>query len=310
MATTTTVNSNYAGKAAADYYLRAFKEEDTLRLGLIDVVTGINYKYNLKKIETSLGTVDYTCGYTPAGSVVLSEKVIEPKKFKNDISICKEDFRPTWSEDELGASAWNERAPQDIMNAMQADLLAQQAVKVEDDIWNGTDVAGSFEGFTTQFATDGDIIKANNGIVPIGVAITEANVESELKKVLNAIPRALRRKDLQILVSADVYQAYNFYLISKGIANDGNTEEKQVRFGKYTLTEVNGLDDNTIIAYEKKNLVLVMGAADDVMKIESVDEDSIGLLTGEVRNKMVYNAGVGYNEGAEIVWYVSTETPA
>jgi hypothetical protein len=308
MATTTTVESKFVGKVAADYYLRAFKEEDTLRLGLIEVVTGINYKYILKKMESALGTVDYYCGFAPAGSLTLSEKDIITKKFKNDIQLCKEDFRPTWSGDLEGDSAHNDRMPEDILRFMIADLLAQQAVKVERDIWNGTDVPGSFAGFVTQWNADAGIIKANNGIVAGGAAITEANVEAELKKVLKAIPRALRRLDVTVLVSADVFQAYNFYLISKGISNDGNTEEKQVRFGKYTLTEVNGLEDNTIIVYQKRNLVMVTGLTDDLMRLEFVDEDSIGLMTGQVRGKMVYNAAVGYNEPTEIIHYVSTIT--
>ena len=306
MATTITVASNYAGKAAGEYFLKAFKEEDTLRLGLIDIVADVNFKYNLKKIETALGTVDYTCGFAPAGSVTLSEKVIIPKKFKNDLLLCKEEFRPTWTGDLMGASAYNPNEPTDVINGMMSDLLAQQAVKVEDDIWNGTDVAGSFAGFVTQWNADSGIIKANNGIVAGGAPITESNVEAELKKVLNAIPRALRRLDVQVLVSADVFQAYSFYLISKGIANDGNTEEKQVKFGKYTLTQVNGLADNTIVVYQKENLVMVTGLVEDLMRLEFVDEDSIGLMTGQIRGKMVYNAGVGYNESTQIIHYVST----
>lgn len=310
MATTTTVQSNYNGKEDADFFLKAFREEDTLRLGLIRVIDDVNFKTSIKKVETALGTVDYACGFAPAGSVTLSEKFIEPKKFKNDIQVCKEDFRPTWGDGNMGASAWNDSDPTAILNAVSADLMAQQALKVENDIWQGTEVPGSFEGFITQFEADANIIKANNGIVPIGVAITEDNVESEFKKVLNAIPVALRRRDLQVLISPDVFQAYWFYLVSKGIANDGNTEPKQVRFGKYTLTEVNGLDDNTILAYQTNNLVMATGLATDITRLELVDEDSIGLLTGQIRGKMVYSAGVGYNESTEIVYYKSTTTPA
>jgi hypothetical protein len=306
MATTTTVSSNYAGKAAGEFFLRAFKEEDTLRLGLIDIVADVNFKYNLRKLQSALGTVDYSCGFAPAGSVTLSEKQILPKKFKNDILLCKEDFRPTWTGDLMGASAYNPNEPTDVINAMITDLLAQQAVKVEDDIWNGTDVAGSFEGFIAQWNADAGIIKANNGIAAGGAPITEANVEAELKKVLNAIPRALRRLDVQVLVSADVFQAYSFYLISKGIANDGNAEEKQVKFGKYTLTAVNGLADNTVVVYQKENLVMVTGLVDDLMRLEFMDEDSIGLMSGQIRGKMVYNAAVGYNESTQIIHYVST----
>ena len=32
----------------------------------------------------------------------------------NPFQICKEQFRATWSEDLMGASAWNVNAPRDI----------------------------------------------------------------------------------------------------------------------------------------------------------------------------------------------------
>ena len=84
MPTTTTVSSNYAGKVAGQIIGKAFKQADTLRLNLVTVAQNVNYKYNLRKIRLTDGTTDYTCGHTPAGSITLSEKVIQPEKFKND----------------------------------------------------------------------------------------------------------------------------------------------------------------------------------------------------------------------------------
>jgi len=40
--------------------------------------------------------------------------------------------------------------------------------------------------------------------------------------------------------------------------------------------------------------------------LQVVDEDAIGLLTGQVRYKMVYNFGVGYYNPTEIVWLLTT----
>ena len=76
------------------------------------------------------------------------------------------------------------------------------------------------------------------------------------------------------------------------------------------LTEVNGLPDNTIVIYERKNLVFATGLTSDFNEISLVDEDSIGLLTGQVRGKIVYGAAVGYYNSEDIVWYLSTTTPA
>ena len=117
---------------------------------------------------------------------------------------------------------------------------------------------------------------------------------------------SLRRSNLVVAVSPDVFQAYSFYLISKGISNDGNAESKQVRFGRYTLTEVNGLPDNTIVVFESRNVVFATGLLGDHNSIEMRDEDEVGLLTGQVRGKMVYNGGVGYYNSEDIIWYLST----
>lgn len=307
MATTTTVSSNYAGKVAGQIIGQAFNEADTLRLGLLTVAPNVNFKMNLQKVLYADGTVNYTCGFTPEGAITLSEKVIEPKKLMNPFQICKEDFRQTWQEDSMGASAANLNAPANIMEAISMEVLSSQAAKVDEDIWNGDAATiGEFGGFIPQFTADAAVIKVGNGITSIGAPTTEANVEANLKVALAAIPKAIRRKDLVVAVSADVFQAYWFYLVSKGISNDGNTEAKQTRFGKYTLTEVNGLPDNTIVVFEKKNMVYATGMEADFNNISIVDEDSIGLLTGNVRGKIVYNAGVGYYNSEEIVYLDTT----
>ena len=91
MATTVTVSSNYAGQVAGDIVGKAFKEADTLRLGLVNVLPDIDYKVSLRKISYANGRQDYACGFTPAGAVTLSEVELAPKKIKNEFEICKED---------------------------------------------------------------------------------------------------------------------------------------------------------------------------------------------------------------------------
>jgi hypothetical protein len=225
----------------------------------------------------------------------------------NPFQVCKEDFRQTWSEDSMGASASNPNAPGDIMEAITAEVLASQAEKIDTDIWTGlAATAGEFSGLIEQFTADAAIIKDGNGVTGPGHSVSESTVEADLKLALAAVPIPLRRKDLVVAVSPDVFQAYNFYLISKGIAWNGSTEDKQAKFGRYTLTEVNGLPADTIIIYEKKNIVFATGLQADFNELVLVDEDEIGLLTGMVRGKMVYNAGVGYYNSAEIVWLLLT----
>ena len=147
MATTTNVSSNYVGKEAGAIIGAAFKEADTLRLGLLTVAENVNYKLNLRKIAYADGTVDYACGFTPEGTITLSEKQLVIEKLMNPVQVCKEDFRQTWSEDSEGASASNPNAPADIMEAISLEMLSSQAAKIDTDIWTGlAATAGEFSG--------------------------------------------------------------------------------------------------------------------------------------------------------------------
>lgn len=297
MATTTSVQSNYAGKEAGAIIGKAFKEADTLRLGLVTLAPNVGYELNMRKIRYTDGTTAYSCGFTPEGAITLTEKTLAPKKLKNDLQVCKEDFRATWSQETMGASASNPNAPADIVEAIQVEVLAETAEDIDYKIWNGDSAnVAEWDGFLKLFLADAQVIDVTIN------AVTEANVVTELKKALAAIPIALRRRTLNVMVSPDVFQFYSFSLTTPAITNGLGAEERQMRFGRYTLTEVNGLPTSTIVIAEAKNLVFGTGLEQDFNQLSIVDEDEVGLLTGQIRMKMVYSGGVQYYNGEEIVW--------
>jgi hypothetical protein len=297
MATVTNVSSNYAGKEAGAIIGKTFKEADTLRLGLVTLAPNVGYKLNLRRVRYTDGTTAYSCGFDPQGTITLSERVLEPVKLKNDFQVCKEDFRATWSQETMGASASNPNAPADIMEAIQVEMLGQTAEDIDYKIWQGDATnTDEWDGFLKLFLADAAVIDIDID------AVTEANVEAQLKLALAGIPIALRRKDVRVSVSPDVFQAYWFYLVSKGIVNGLGGDEKTVRFGKYLLVENNGLPANTIVIAEPKNLILGTGLEADFNQISLVDEDEVGLLTGQIRGKMVYSGGVNYYNSEDIVW--------
>jgi hypothetical protein len=304
MATTTTVTSNYNGKAAGAIIGQAFKEIDTISKGIVTIAEDVNFKLSLRKIQYTNGTTAYSCGFTPAGAMVLNENTLEPKKFKNDLDVCKEDFRATWSDGIMGASASNPNAPADIMEALQMEVLGAMAEKLETDIWQGSDAnADEFDGFITLWTADADIIKGGNGLTNPSAVVSESNVlDAYLKPALNAVPYALRRKELVVAVSPDVAQMYAFKLATAGVTNGLGNTDFALSIGRYAIEVVNGLPDNTVAVFERKNLVFGTGLLADYNTFTLVDEDSIGLLTGKVRGKVVYSAGVGYYNPSEIVW--------
>ena len=301
------ITSNYAGQKATEIMLQAIKEEDTLRLGLINVVPNVGYKLNLRNLDVTLGVVDYSCGTTPATDAVnYSEKVLELKKFKNEFEICKEDFRPTWSGEDMGASAFNDQTPSEISDAIVTDTASKLAVWFENQIWNGAGTANQMEGLIPQFAADGDVIKANNGITAIGAAIDKSNVEDAFDAATAAMPYSLRRKDVNFIVSPDVADAYSKLLISNGAANGlGGDANTGLVYGRYTIQTVNGLPDNSIVIFEKSNITFGCGLANDSDSIRVKDMDEVD-MSGNVLYKSVFGGAVGYSYGNEIVWLLST----
>ncbi len=308
LATTTTVTSNYAGEASNNIVGAAFKEADTLRLNLVTPVENVKFKRNLRKIALTDGTVDYSCGFDPQGSITLSEKVVTPKKVKNQGQVCKEEFNQTFSSGLLGPSAHNDNMPADIEEAILQQIMVRTSSKIDDEIWQGINATDGQigDGFITQFGSDASIIKDGNGVTGPGHSVSESTVQADIKLALAAIPTSIRREDLVVGISADVMQAYQFKMVSLGQANDGTSEPKEAKFGKYMLTEIGGLPDDTIVCYERRNLEFCTDLVGDQTRIDLTDEDSIGLQTGQWRYTIVYSGGLGYYNSAEIVWLLLT----
>ncbi len=300
MATTTTVNSSYAGTVAGDIVGKAFKEADTIARNLVTVLPNIPVKQVIRKIDYGNGRQDYSCGFAPAGSVTIGEVILEPKKIKNEAELCKEDFRNVWDTASMGFSAHNDNMPVDEESALLVEILADTAQATDSDIWVGdaTD-DGHFDGFIPKFLLDATVIDVT------AVAVTKANVISKIEAVMAAVPVALRRKtDLVFAVSNDVALFYQQALVSAGISNGNGGNDFQLRYGNYVLEIVNGLPDSTIVVYQKKNLYFGTGLLSDHNEVRIKDMDDTD-LSGTVRYKMVYTAGVQYVRGAEIVLYTT-----
>jgi hypothetical protein len=307
MATTTNVTSNYAGEYAGEIIGKAFKEADTIAKNLVTVLPNIPFQTSLRKISYTDGRVDYSCGFTPTGAVTLTEKLLTPKKIKNEQELCKEDFRQAWDSASMGFSAHNDSMPKDEQTAFLAEVLADTAESTDLDIWQGLVATnGQFGGFIEKFTADATVIKHGNGITALGVAITKANVQEAIEDVLNAVPVALRRKtDMIFGVSPDVALAYQQALITLGLANGMGGGDVVLQYGSYKIEVINGLPDNTIVVYQRKNLYFGTGLMADhnEIRIKDMDESE---LTGTVRFKMVYTGGTQYVNGEEIIWYLST----
>lgn len=298
MATTTTVQSNYNGKVAGGLFLKAYKATDAFANGSVELLENVNEKISFRKLQTTDGEREYSCGFIPEGSITLAEVSTTPVKFKSDFDLCKEDFRATWSAEDLGSSAHNDNFSKEILDGIIADKLAQHAEKIGRNVWQAVDDTNGYDGFLKKFSDDATVIDVES------TTVTKANVLAELEKVVAASPDSLNGSDLVLSVSRNIAQAYNFYLIGQGTVNGlGGNANTALVFGDYTIVVDRGLPANTMILADPKNLKVVTGALADHNEIKAVDEDSIPLFTGKVRGTLVYNLNVAVIYGAEVVFY-------
>jgi len=298
MATTTNITTNYIGEVAGDYIAAMIKESNTLSDNLVTILPNIVSTTYLRKIETDDSFVDYVCGWTPAGSITLSEYSITPKKVMWNSELCKEDFRQLWTAKEMGFSAHNDSLPATEQAAILLEMGKVVARKVDVDIWEGDDSTGRFNGLVPQLITDATVID-----VATPTTITSSNVEAELADFIDAVPDAvIGAPDLVLGVSTNVIRALKKVQGSLARSNGTFTNPSEYDFNGYTLTEIKGLAANTMVGYAKSNVTFVTGLLADHNEIKIKDMDETD-LSGTIRTKVVFTGAIGYAYGAEIVLY-------
>lgn len=307
MATTTSITTTYAGEFAGKYIAAALLSGVTLDNGLIEIKPNIKYKEVIKKIATDEIVKNATCDFDPTSTLTLTERIIQPEEFQVNLQLCKKDFRSDWEAVQMGYSVYDNLPPSfsDFLIAHVAEKVSQ---KIEQNIWAGVNAtAGQFDGFTTLFAADSDVIDV------VGTTVTAANVIDELGKVVDAIPASLYGKeDLTIYVPQNVAKAYVRALGgfaangvgANGVENKGTMwwNQGDLNIDGIRVAMVNGLASNKIVAAQKSNLYFGTGLLDDKNEVKVID---MGDIDGSqnVRVIMRFTAGVQYGFGSEVVYY-------
>lgn len=298
MATTLNITTNFVGEVAGEYIAKVIKQSNTIENNLVTVLPNLTSDTYVRKVETSPGFIDYACGWSPQGSTTLSERQLTMKKIMWPFEFCKEDFRQLWTASQMGFSAHNDSLPATEQAAILADVARRVARKIDVDIWEGNDLAGNFAGLIPAFLLDGDVID-----VSLPVAITSANVEAELGKFIDTIPDELLVSDgFRMGVSTNVIRALRKLYGTQARTNGTFLNPNEAEFDGYTLTEIKGLNANTMVGYNPAQVFFGTGLLSDLNEVRILDMDEND-LSGQVRMKLVMNGGVQYGFGGEIVLY-------
>ena len=101
MAFTTT--SNYAGKEAGFYISAALKQANSL--DFLTLMENIKFKSNIQRMEGADLVTDAGCDFASAGTLALTEKVLEPKNLQINLDLCKKTLLDSWEASQMRAGA-------------------------------------------------------------------------------------------------------------------------------------------------------------------------------------------------------------
>ena len=300
MAFTTT--SNFAGKAAGFYISAALKASNSL--DYLTLIENIKYKSNIQAMNNTVSAVaDATCDFTGAGTLALTEKVLEPKNLQINLDLCKSTLLDSWEALQMraGAGAPPPASFDDYVISYMGDIIAEAT---EDSIWSGTNVAGQFNGFlglVTGYllpGVDGTVVQDAAAAVPY----TAGNIISNLQSAVANIPTTtLGKEDLHIYMSQRSYQYYIGAVSTLGYVNAYNMNGDYVpMFEGYKLAVCNGMEENQMVVAQKSNMFFGTDLLSDATRITLMD---MSTLDGSDNMRLVarYSAGVQTGTGADIV---------
>ena len=289
------------------YIAAALLSGTTLDNGLIEIKPNVKYKEVIKKLATDDIVKDATCDFSDTSTVTLTERILQPEEFQVNLELCKKDFRSDWEAVQMGYSVYDNLPPSfsDFLLAHVAEKVAQ---RIETNIWQGSNAtAGQFDGFTTLFAADADVVDVT------GTTVTAANVIEEMGKVADAIPSALYGKeDLTIYVPQNVAKAYvralggfgTSGLGANGVDNKGTMWYGQgdLFFDGIRVAMVNGMPSNKMVAAQSSNFYFGTGLLSDSNEVKLLDMSDLD-GSQNVRVIMRFTAGIQYGIGSEVVLY-------
>jgi len=303
------LTTTYAGEFSGKYIAAALLSADTLDKGLITVMPNVKFKSVIQKASTDDIVKDATCDFqTDAGTLTLTEAILQPEEFQVNLDICKKTLHSSWEAEQMGYSAFDNLAP-NFADFVLAHVAAKVADRTEKNIWSGsTATSGQFDGFATLLDADGNL-PAGQDLT--GAAITSANVLTELGAVADAIPTAVYgSEDLYIYAASDVIRAYTRALGgfqsggegANGYENKGNNQALgSLFFDGIPVVPARGAADGTIIAAEKSNLFFGTGLLNDLNEVRVIDmAENDG--SQNVRVVMRFTAGVQYAQVTDIVY--------
>ena len=257
----------------------------------------------LRKGALDAGVGAATCDWTDTASLSLLDRKVVLENLQISTTICKEDFFNDWEAAQMGESAWRD-TPEDLASWLTIHVLARGMQDLENMIWKGDGLTGSFLGFEPQITAAYVENDTANNDVPIdagtGETVDATTVIDLFSAMIDAAPDSLKSQaDFGITASFSVYEAYKAAIGAFDSVTPLWNANQALTFNGYPVRRANGMTSGAAIATTTSNLVFGTALLSDTTRIEVKSMDVI--MEENVRFKAKFDAAVGVGCFGDIV---------
>lgn len=221
----------------------------------VNIMTGVKYKEALNIISTDPVLQTRTCGWDASGNVSFTQRVMTVAPYKVNMSLCDEDLRKKWMNDQLVVKAGGEVLP--FEEKITDGIVKGVNKQLENLIWNATDASNGFSGFLTIANAEASVIDVSAGATDYATAL----------EVYKAIPAEVLDK-AEIFVGEDQFRSIVLEITAKNLYHyNPEVDDAKTIILPGTNTKLHGVPGlngkKQMLAADPENLFYGVDMADD-----------------------------------------------
>ena len=221
----------------------------------INDMPGVKYKEALNIIATDPVLQARTCGFDASGNVDFTQRIMEVAPYKVNMTLCEEDLRKKWMQNELRVKAGAETLP--FEEKITNNIVEHVNNKLENMIWNASSAVEGFNGLLTIADAEASVIDTSVGASDYATAV----------EVYKAIPAAILDK-AEMFCGKDMFRSIVLEITSKNLYHyDPKVDDAHTIVLPGTNTQLHGVAglNNTgrIVAADPENLYYGFDGSDD-----------------------------------------------
>jgi hypothetical protein len=291
MATTNNITTTYIGKDSKEFISPILTAGRTLGVPGVTIKNNVNYRSRITKIAMSGLIKDATCDFDPTGTIDQTEVWLAVKQLEVNLEICKSDYFDDFIGEAMGPA---DSLPGAFLSYLLGEIGGNVADAIETMVWQGTNVADSFQGLETNFSGDSTVVDVT------GVTATASTIIAEVRKMTAVANKdVLAASDAYLYVSSASFQALKEAFNDKG--NAAPCGENCMNVDGLEIFYAPGMIASSMAIAQKSNLFFGTWANSDLQSVKTKDMSE--LLEDNVRLAMSFFAGTQVGIGAEVVYY-------